>query len=370
MSSEPENLAAAPIASSRADFGTVQDDMLTTSYRTVEPGTAGTHRRPSTTRAVMRIAAFFGLVAAFALGTSAIIQTGFRRIATSDFGVTNRVVRGEINAEILITGSSRALTHYDARTIQQATGRSTFNIGLNGSQTDMQVALLKTYLAHNAKPKLLIHNLDLFSFVTSHEIYDPAQYMPYLGEEPIYTAVRRVYPTAWKWRYIPLYGYLVEDMRFTWLKGLKGFFGFQPPEDRFQGFCPRDLPWTGDFDKFREQNPEGVSFPIEAQGIRDLTEIAEICQREQIPLLFVYSPEYSDMQAIERNRAEIFGKFDELCARFDVPLWDFSTSAICRDRDNFYNSQHLNASGAALFSADLARRLAVKLTDIPSHLKN
>ena len=105
-----------------------------------------------------------------------LIHFGLRRIETGGFGVTNRIVSGRVNAEIVISGSSRAFNHYDPRIIKAITGRSTFNIGRNGSQTDMQVAILKTYLQHNASPKLVIHNLDSFSFVTTKEIYDPAQY--------------------------------------------------------------------------------------------------------------------------------------------------------------------------------------------------
>ena len=73
------------------------------------------------------------------------MNTGLRRIDTAAFGVFNRIVNGEINAEILVTGSSRALTHFDPRVISGSTGLSAFNIGINGSQTDMQVAVFKTY---------------------------------------------------------------------------------------------------------------------------------------------------------------------------------------------------------------------------------
>jgi hypothetical protein len=196
-------------------------------------------------KGVVRIAAFFGLVLALIVAIHFMIETGFGRIRTSDFGVSNRIVGGRINTEIVISGSSRALVHYDPRIVHQITGNSAYNIGRNGSQTDIQLALLKTYLAHNRKPRLVVHNLDLFSFVTSHQIYDPAQYIPYLYEDPIYSDVKRVYPNAWKWKYIPLYGYVVEDMRFTWVTGLKGFFNVQPPEDHFDGFVPRRQSWTG-----------------------------------------------------------------------------------------------------------------------------
>ena len=326
-----------------------------------KPDFAGTSivapEAPSAFRAVIRILAFFVLFAAELWVLDFAIDAGLRRIRTSDFGVSNRIVTGQLNADIIISGSSRALVHYDPRVIQAVTGFTAFNIGRNGSQTDMQVAVLATYLQHNARPRLVVHNLDLFSFVTSREIYDPAQYLPYLDQPPIYAGIRRVYPDAWKWKHLPLYGYVVEDMRFTWMLGLKGLLGFQPAEDHIQGFVPRHLPWTGDFDAFRAANPHGVRFEIESRGVRDLEDLIELCRQQGIALVLVYSPEFVEMQALEQNRHEVFAKFRELSERFHVPVWDFSDSPLSHDRSNFYNSQHLNAGGAEAFSADLARRL-------------
>lgn len=309
---------------------------------------------------VLRIVLFFVLLTGVLFLLDVVINTGLRRLTTGPFGVTNRIVQGKVNAEILISGSSRAQTHYDPQIIQSITGQSTFNMGINGSQTDMQLALLKTYLQHNTKPALVIHNLDLFSFVTTHEVYDPAQYLPYLHETPLYEAIRQYQPGVWKWRYLPLYGYAVEDLRFTWLLGLKGFAGIQPPETHFQGYTPRHTPWTGEFEAFRASHPEGVTFEIEERGVRLMEELVQVCVQKGIPLLLVYSPVYSEMQPLERNRDEIFRRFHALADPFQVPIEDFSSSPICRDQANFYNSQHLNVHGATRFSQELAARLKAK----------
>jgi hypothetical protein len=266
-------------------------------------------------------------------------------------------VQGKVNADIIISGSSRALTHYDPRLIQEEVGRSAFNIGINGSQTDMQLALLKTYLSHNTAPALVIHNLDLFSFVTTREVYDPAQYLPYLKEAPLYEALREFQPAVSKWRWLPLYGYTVEDLRFTWMQGFKGFFGIQPPETHFLGYTPRETPWTGEFEAFRAQHPDGVSFEVEKRGVRLMEELVQVCRQRQVSLIFVYSPVYYEMQPLVRNRDEIFGQFKKICDPFSIPLWDYSDSPLCRDQGNFYNSQHLNARGAAKFSREVAARL-------------
>ena len=297
-------------------------------------------------RAPVRLAAFFTVSLVAILATHICIQAGLRSVKTSGFGVTNRIVDGQVNADIVICGSSRALNHFDPRVIQAITGHSAFNIGRNGSQTDMQQAMLETYLIHNAAPKLVVQNLDLFTFVATHEIYDPVQYVPYLGEAPIFEAVRQIQPQAWKWKYLPLYGYAVEDLRLSWLLGLRGL-----------GFEPRQTPWTGDFEKFQKSHPDGVRTAIEPKAVQSLEALIRTCAQRRIPLLLVYSPEYSEIQKMERDRDAVFSRFRELSARSHAPLWDFSRSVICSNRDYFYNSQHLNADGAKAFSEAFARRL-------------
>jgi hypothetical protein len=310
-------------------------------------------------RGVGKLACFACLVLLLAILFNALITSGLRRINTSSFGVWNRIVDGTINAEIVISGSSRALTHYDPRTIEERTGLTAFNIGLNGSQTDMQLARLKTYLRHNKKPSLLIHNLDLFSFQTTHGgAYDPGQYVPYLQEPPIYAALARIDPDVWKARFLPLYGYAAEDLRFNWILGAMGFLGWNPPEDHFLGFRPRSSAWTEDFVRFKAMNPDGVRFEIEAEGVKQMEELLRLCKGQGIKVVLIYSPEYREMQTFTRNRAQIFERFGELTYRFGVPVWDYSSSPISARRENFYNSQHLNAKGAMTFSKDLAENLA------------
>ena len=316
------------------------------------------HKKPTNFDGFGRIVGFFCLIMVLAFILNLFIFSGLRKIKTSEFGVWNKIVEGKINADILIGGSSRALNHYDPRIIQNRTGLTAFNIGLNGSQTDMQIARFKTYLQHNKKPSLFIFNLDLFSFQITHGgVYDPGQYLPYLQEEAIYQALKRINPETWKARYIPLYGYAVEDLRFTWLLGMMNFFKQNPAEDHFLGFNPRSAPWTNDFEHFKEINPSGVNVTIEQNGINDMEELLRLCKDQGITTLMVYSPEYKDMQAFTTNRTQVFDHFSELGKRFSVPLWDFSNSVISSRKEYFYNSQHLNAEGAFTFSTEFAARI-------------
>ena len=309
-------------------------------------------------RGAARLTLFCSLVAMMALLLNAVVDRGLRRITTSTFGVFNQIVGGKINADILISGSSRALAHYDPRVIEARTGLSTFNIGLNGSQTDMQLARLKTYLQHNRKPRLVIYNLDVFSLQITHDgVYDSGQYIPYLREPEIYSALVGINPEIWKARLIPLYGYAVEDPRLNWLRGLAAFLGWMPVEDHFRGFKPGHGSWTEDFDRFKSRHPQGVRIEVEQAGINQLQELIRLCKGNGVPLLLVYSPEYIEMQRLTSNRTQVFEWFYALRDRFDVDLWDYSGSSISAGRYNFYNSQHLNAEGARAFSENLAATL-------------
>lgn len=308
---------------------------------------------------VLRLAVFLGLIALVACTTSWIITSGLRRIKTSGFGVLNQIMEGRVNAQVVITGSSRASIQYDPRTIAAVTRRTAFNLGREGAHIDMEVAFLKTYLAHNQRPETVLHNLDAFSFVTSPKVFNPAQYLPYLYDDTLYNSLHRISLDSWNWktRYLPMYGYAVDNMNLTWIRGVMAFFGWTFPEDHYMGFLPQDKSWTGEFDSYKANHPRGVRFEIERQGIHQIEDLIHLCQQKRIHLIFVYSPEYRGMQTLTNNRGEIFARFRELASRYNVPFWDYSCWKHSDDRNLFYNSQHLNAAGAALFSSDLAHRL-------------
>ena len=313
-------------------------------------------RIPGGTR---RIVLFFALIAVLGSALDALIDHALRRVDTGDLGVWNRIVQGRINADVLITGSSRAYTHYDPRILRDALGGKVYNIGLNGSQTDMQLARLKTYLRHNRKPALLIHNLDAFAFQVTHGgVYDPGQYVPYLNEPDLYDALHRIDPNVWKARLLPLYGYAAQDLRFAWLAGLRDALRPPPVDPLVDGYKARHTRWTGEFEQFRAANPDGFQITVEPEGLRVFEQMLQLCAERGVRVVLAYSPEYLPVQQMTRNRAEIMTRFEALARRHGAQLLDFSASPISANQNYFYNSQHLNAEGAEAFTRELAQRLA------------
>jgi hypothetical protein len=308
---------------------------------------------------VRRIALFFLIIAILAYALNATISRGLRRIETSKFGALNAIMTGRATADVVISGSSRALNHYDPETLQSITGLSAYNIGMNASQIDLQRVILKAYLKHNARPRMIIQNLDVFSFENTKrgEIYEPGTYIPYIDDDELYEGLRSIDPNVLKWRHVPLYGYAVEDMQFCWIRGVLGLAGIMPQEDYRRGFNPRDKAWTQEFARYQAAHPVGVSQKVEEDGVANLKGIAELCRDASIPLIMVYSPEHSEAQSLVTNRREIFKRFEEIAMSNGAKFWDYSDSPISRERKYFFNSQHLNADGASAFSRELARRI-------------
>jgi hypothetical protein len=306
---------------------------------------------------ITRLALFFVLFGLCAWGLDRAICFGFKRVNTSTYGELNRMMAGRCHADILVSGSSRATAHYDPAILQQHTGRTAYNLGQTGTHTDIQLAMLRMYLRKNPAPRVVIQNLDMHSFQMTDVILDTGQYIPYLAEPELYSTLQDVTPEVWKWRHLPLYGFAVEDMQFTWLVGLRALIGRNPPEDSYDGFTTSDVIWNNDFERFKAKNPNGVDFRIEEKGIQCLESIITICQTNHIQIVLVYSPQYTEMLELVKNREQIMDQFRAIAARRQVPLWDYSDSEISKERRFFRNSQHLNRLGATAFSKQLAERL-------------
>src|SRR6478735_6774637 len=82
----------------------------------------GVDQRWRPDRGALKLLVFFALLGAAMLVADSAINFGMRHIKTSSFGVSNRIMAGRVGADIVISGSSRALTHYDPRIIEAVTG--------------------------------------------------------------------------------------------------------------------------------------------------------------------------------------------------------------------------------------------------------
>ena len=292
-----------------------------------------------------------------ALALDAFLMWGIHRKQTGDYGVWNRIVSGRINAEVLISGSSRALTGVDSRRLGQATGLTCFNIAIDGARLEAQAALLKTYLHHNRAPAVIIQTVDIFSLEPLGKVYQPSLYAPYLDEATLYAYTRTAEPGFWMRRHFPLYNFAVDKLML--FDSIWRLLGRETAswEYRFDGYRPHNGIWDGSFDRFKAEHPGGQTYRITQAGISHLQHIADLANKCGAKLIVVYPPEFHGNMDLTLNRTEILQAYMTLATQNHVPFWDFSNDPICRDQSTFYNSQHLNRDGAERFTDALAQRV-------------
>lgn len=70
-----------------------------------------------------------------------------------------------------------------------------------------------------------------------------------------------------------------------------------------------------------------------------------------LSIIFVNAPEYIQGQKFIKNRSQIIAIYTKYSKQYQIPFYDFSNDAICYQKKYFYNSVHMNKTGAELFTA-------------------
>ncbi|AWO01175.1 hypothetical protein DLD77_05455 [Chitinophaga alhagiae] len=305
---------------------------------------------------LIRLKAFILLLICLATCLHLFLVEGLRRNSTGNYGIWNQLIAGEAAADVIFSGSSRTFHHFDPAIAEKITGQRCFNIGSDGSFFEMQLPKLQTYFQHNPTPKILVQGLDLESLETRKYVWKGEQYIPYLYIPQIYKQLRSIEPDYWYYKYIPLYAFGKYGFR-TVLWSLNGYLKLKKETVINKGYLPIDARWKEDFEKFKKQYPHGVNYPIESSAISNLKKIITEAQSKNIRVVLVYTPEYFENYPLSRNRDKILETYRSIAAEHQVPLWDYSSTPICYDKKYFYNSQHLNKTGAEAFTAQFATDL-------------
>jgi len=282
-----------------------------------------------------------------------------------DISFLQRAYSGEIDTEILVVGSSRALVHFDCETIEEQTKKTCFNLGMNGTNLRMQIPTLKQYLASNELPEVVVQEVGVTSLSTPPEakiVYNQEQYAPFLDYGIIYEEIKELLPDAVLYKYFPFYEYIKhEDLLDDGLKARSG----EVLKSRRQpnGFRPTTRKWDGKFEDLKEQYPNGRNLEIEKDSIEYLREIIDVVTDYGVEIVLVYTPEYYENQTLTTNRRQITDVYLSVAKNKGISYLDYSNDNITQDRDNFYNSQHLNAFAASdfskIFSQDIKLLLAI-----------
>lgn len=298
-----------------------------------------------------------------------LIAYGIQLLA--DFGLKNKeqtlyhdwekIVEGKVNAEVLILGSSRGFVSYDPRIIENKLGLSTINLSINAGCFDIQQKKLQLYLKHNKKPKYIIQNVDLPNFGKTTMLPDEDQFIPFLNDSSIKEMILS-YDS--KYAYIGYFPLLKYNQSYELLKQgvLSNFTSISIPNRiSYNGFSPNNYPFQMDhhnLKKMQEKIKLGIDRNEYKKNVQNAIAFYNATLGKSVEIIFVWAPENKERLKKEYDplRNPLLYELRHL-KQSNHHFIDFSNDAISMKNGNYYDSFHLNAKGAHLFTSKLADTL-------------
>ena len=93
---------------------------------------------------------------------------------------------------------------------------------------------------------------------------------------------------------------------------------------------------------------------LDSASVELFRQYIQECKSLDINLILVYTPEYIEGQQFVTNRSEIMTLLKGIAQENNLPFLDYSDHYLSMDKKYFYNSMHLNATGAEIFTRILA----------------
>lgn len=265
----------------------------------------------------------------------------------------DHVNKGEINVDLAVFGSSRAMIHINPQILEDSLQMKTHNLGLNGSKFKMQYYRFLKYLDNNQHPKTIVWNLDTFSFSHIDEVFQPNQYVPFmLWNYKLYSYLKEYEDSDWKNYIIPFYRYENQKYWQDEIKKADKETLNKSGDFRTKGFKSYDRKWNVNWATLKAKDAE---FDHDVYPLME--DLIKKCKEENIQLIFTVAPEFYKGQDYMLNRDEIINRYKKTLENHNLPLLDYSDDSISYQQKWFYNTTHLNNKGADEFSRRLAEDL-------------
>lgn len=268
----------------------------------------------------------------------------------------NDIYNGTVNSELLIYGSSRASMHIDPTILEDSLNYKAYNFGILGHNFSTQYLRHLEYLKYNPPPKHIILCIDLFSLEKRVDLYESNQFLPYM----LWNHNMRNYTNSYKVfslqdYYVPLIRYLGKTSAIR--KALESVFTYKKNGAfKYKGYRSTNSRWNNDM--FKESVKRGgTEINIDSTSLSLFDKFLIECAEKNVQVTLVYTPEFIDGQKFVVNRKEIFSMYQNYAIKYNLTLLNYANDSICSKKKYFYNSLHLNKTGAEFFSKKLGHDL-------------
>ncbi len=299
---------------------------------------------------------FLGLLLLILFFVDFMITTGLKSSDMRDMNRVNKAANKEYVPQIAVFGSSVSEMGIKSYRIQQQTGLSVFNFSFSGTRYIQYRGLIRKLNAEKEGTRIVILAETYFSFTTVKALTAFENYLPYLTDERIYNPLYQIQPElVWKSKWVPFY-------KFAWvphtyyLYSLNGWSRILNPDTRVDtllGWTPVNRGWEVDQDE-QLRKAKYFEVKIDTGIVKDYVNCIRELKAAGRTVILILPPIYTEISKKITDFSPIRKTLSSIGNAEKVPFWDFTSSQICDDKSLFYNSNHLNVTGATLFSGMIA----------------
>ncbi len=306
---------------------------------------------------IIRLSALAAVCLLLAFPLQWVVDAGLRK---SDFSTEYKewddILNSRINADIIIQGSSKARLQISPKEFEKSFGLSAYNLGMDGQHIPMEKYRFDVYLKHNKKPKYVIQVISLTEMRNPGIYTNYSQFIPYLNHDFIKKFGRRGYLNDLDF-YVPLVKYCHQTGMME--TGLINFFNKEDHREyKYKGFRSANLHWSDtEFIAYKKRHPPHMIYKIDRVAYANFVDMIQTCRRENIDLILVYTPTPFVFETLIANRDELMKMYKDLADKYKLKYLDYSRDTIAADTAMFYNYNHLNTRGVAIFNKQLINDL-------------
>jgi hypothetical protein len=284
---------------------------------------------------------------------------GIRKVRINQIGKVNSIAEHALDPQIAIFGSSVSEVGVDPVVLSKITAKSCYNFSLNGTSFYQYRGLIKEFLSYSTKCNIIILSEAYFTFSKNEAIMSPDIYLAHINKTNICDPLRMIDDELiWKLKHVPFYRFIAASHTYYKYaaKGLLNELNSNIEKDSFNGFSPVYRGWEIDADEAIKKTGK-FTIKINPEILALYIEQVKSIQNQGIKVVIVVTPIFRKSLEMVTDLNPLYNALRKIKDETNATFLDFSYCQISEDKSFFYNSNHLNYTGAEKFSQFLGDSL-------------
>jgi hypothetical protein len=287
-----------------------------------------------------------------------LLITGVQHAEHAQTGKISLLMNHSLDPQVMIFGASNGETGIDPLVLQQQTGKTVFNMSLDGTSIRQFGDLVKEFNDYSKNAGTIVFAIGPFAFQKEALPSSMNRYYAWIDNPYIRTnSFLNEVPEFRKLRYVPFYGFVLYDSDFYkssvdgWSRILN--HPVLGSTKAHQGWEPMAVQWG---ENNSVQAVETITLNVDSSVVSAYQSLVEKLNKKGRKAVFVLMPCHEEAMnhfvGYEKLRKAVY----DLSATPNQYI-DLSEDSISLDKKYFYNYTHLNVTGAEAFSKRLGEKM-------------